>query len=70
MKLNWQLTRSFAASPAGQARWDYVYQHLLQWALAATADPGSATTPIQEEPHGNRALCARLDATPTTGSND
>jgi len=70
MKANWQLNRSFAESDDGQRRWDYVYQYLLQWAMEQNADPGSAPSQPQEEQHGNRHLCSRLDPTPTTASND
>lgn len=66
MDHNWQLNRSFVEQPDGQRRWDYVYQYLLQWAMEQTADAPSAPAHLQEEEHGNRHLCARVNTASTT----
>ena len=69
MGTNWQLKRNFIARTDGQIRWDYVYQYLLQWAMALTADQPSASTQSQEEQHGNRSLRSRLNSTATKQSD-
>jgi hypothetical protein len=69
METNWQLNRSFVEQLDGQRRWDYVYQYLLQWAMEQNADAQFVPAHSQEEEHGNRHLCARLNAASTTASN-
>jgi hypothetical protein len=69
METNWQLNRSFVEQLDGQRRWDYVYQYLLQWVMEQTADAPSAPTHLQEKEHGNRDLCARVNAASTTTSD-
>jgi len=69
MDTKWQLKRNFMARTDGQRRWDYVYQYLLQWAMASTADQPSASTRPQEEQHGNRHLCSCLNSEATKQSD-
>lgn len=69
MDTNWQLSRDFVETADGQRRWDYVYQYLLQWAMEQHADLPSAPSHSQEEQHGNRHLCSRLDSTSTTSTD-
>ena len=70
MDHQWQLSRNFVARSDGQQRWDYVYQFLLQWASAPTADSTSASSPLQEDYHADRHLCSRLNSTPTAAADD
>jgi len=73
MKTNrsWQVTRSVSARSDGARRWDYAYQFLLQWAMEIdTGIQPVPSAPAQEDDHGNRTLCPRVDQPPATGLDD
>ena len=68
---HWQVCRSGLARPDGARRWDLAYQFLLHWAMEAEAGTVPASLPqLQEEPHGNCALCPGLDKSPTADPDD
>jgi hypothetical protein len=68
---SWQVTRSVSVRSDAARRWDYAYQFLLQWAMETEADTLPApSAPAQEEEHGNRPVCPRLDHPSATGSDD
>jgi len=68
MKRSWQVRRSVNPRDDGQQHWDYVYQFLLQWAMARTT--GERTGPSQppEDNHGSSLVCACLDRAATASS--
>jgi hypothetical protein len=70
-KQSWQVIRSGIARSDAERRWDYAYQFLLQWAMET--DTGTQPVPsalAQEDDHGNRSVCPRLDQPPATRSDD
>jgi hypothetical protein len=69
MRTPWYVKRTIIARHDGQRRWDYVYQFLLQWALAREADSRSLRRSEQEDINERRRLCARVDQ-PSTPSPD
>ena len=67
----WQVTRSAIARSDGERRWDYAYQFLLHW--ATETDTGTQPVPsahAQEDDHGNRSVCPRVDQPPTADPDD
>ena len=70
-KHTWQVTRRGIARSDGERRWDYAYQFLLQWAREIdTGTQPASPAQTQEEGHGNRSVCPRLDHPPTTRPDD
>jgi hypothetical protein len=69
MSTPWYVKRTIIARHDGQRRWDYVYQFLLQWALAREADSLSLGGSEQEDTADRRRLCPRVDQ-PSTPSTD
>ena len=70
-KQSWQVSRSGIARSDAERRWDYAYQFLLQWAMEI--DTGTQPVPsahTQEDTHGNRSVCPRLDQPPATRPDD
>ncbi len=58
----WQVTRSGIVRSDGERRWDYAYQFLLHWAMERdTGNSPVPSAPAQEDSHGNRPVCPRLD---------
>ncbi len=71
MKTAWQVRRTTRAGTDGERRWDYVYQFLLQWAMADTAGPLPAPAHYKKEAdHGNRPVCSSLDQPAATYADD
>lgn len=66
MANTWLVQRTLSPRPDGQRRWDTAYQLLAQW--TREHDPERAIPPAapQEVLDGNRALCPRLDAPPSS----
>ena len=70
-KQSWQVSRSGIARSDGERRWDYAYQFLLQWAMEIeTGIQPVSSVLAQEDCHGNRSVCPRLDQPPATRSDD
>jgi len=70
MKSSWQVSRSVVVRDDGQRRWDYAYQFLLRWAMENEAGTEPAPSHPQEDYHGSRPVCTRIDQPATTGSDD
>lgn len=74
MKRQWRIHRQVIESSDGQRRWDRAYQCLLRWGSLADQDlipvPRDWFQLPQEVKDGNRSLCTRVDATPSSSAND
>jgi hypothetical protein len=70
MKTRWQVHRTVRAQSAGERRWDYAYQFLLQWTINADAGTTPVSAAPQEEPYGSRSLCPCLYNSSTVPSDD
>ncbi len=67
----WQVIRSGIARSDGERRWDYAYQFLLQWAMECDTGTQPVSSALaQEDHHGNRSVCPRLDQPPATHPDD
>ena len=70
-KQSWQVSRSGIVRSDGERRWDYAYQFLLQWAMESDTGTQPVSSALaQEDPHGNRSVCPRLDQPPATRPDD
>lgn len=70
MKIPWQVRRVAVGQSDEDRRWDYAYQFLLQWAMAAAAGSNRAPAHAQEDPHGSRALRPGLNHSSATAADD
>ena len=71
MKTRWHVHRTVRAQSDGERRWDYAYQFLLQWAMEIdTGTQPLSSALAQEDTHGNRSVCPRVDQPPTTDPDD
>ncbi len=70
-KQPWQVSRSGIARSDGERRWDYAYQFLLHWAMEIEIGTQPVSSVLaQEDSHGNRSVCPRVDQPPTTDPDD
>ena len=70
MKSQWRVSRSVASRSDGQRRWDYAYQSLLRWVMEDPAGIVPAPSRLQEDYHGDRAVCSGLDQPPAADADD
>ena len=68
MKHNWSIRRQPKAIPIAPRRWDQVYQSLLTWSQLLPSAPGSPPN-TEEEDNESCNLRARIDSTPSPGSD-
>jgi hypothetical protein len=70
-KQSWQVSRNGIARSDGERRWEYAYQFLLQWTMQSdTGTPPISSALAQEDDHGNRSVCPRVDQPPATRPDD
>jgi hypothetical protein len=70
MNTQWTVRRKLVASNDGRRRWDDAYQFLLRWTMEREAEVDSAPLLYQEDQHGSRSVCSRIDQPSTASSDD